>query len=232
MNNFDDKNNGFSKLSKVIDHAVLHPAATEDDFSAGCDTALACDTATFCVPSFMVETVTRRLAGSSVKTCATVGFPHGNVHSAVKLHEAVRAMEDGAAEIDMTVNISLVKAKAWERIKEEISTINEAVVARRGLLKVIFETCYLDDAEVVRLSKIAVEARAAFVKTSTGFGTAGAKEHHISLMRRSVPDTVGVKASGGVRTLADVKRFIAAGATRIGTSSSAAILAQADDGPS
>jgi deoxyribose-phosphate aldolase len=232
MNNFDDKNTKFSKLSKTIDHAVLHPAATKDDFSAGCDTALAYDTATFCVPSFMVESIARRLAGSSVKACATVGFPHGNAHPAVKLHEAVRAMEDGAAEIDMTVNIGLVKAKAWEEIKKEIAEINEAVIARRGLLKVIFETCYLDDAEIIRLSKIAVEARAAFVKTSTGFGTAGADAHHVSLMRRNVPDTVGVKASGGIRTLADVKCLIAAGATRIGTSSTAAILAQAADEPS
>ena len=211
-------------LAKQIDHAVLHPAAAEGDFTAGCDIASTYGTAAFCVPSSAVKAVARRLAGSGVKTCAVVGFPHGNSVTAAKIHEAIRAVEDGASEVDMVVNIGWVKGGSWDAAADEIGAINEAVAARGALLKVIFETCYLDESQIVHLCGIASEVGVAFVKTSTGFGSHGARETDIALMRRHVPHAMGVKASGGIRTLVDAERMIAAGATRIGTSSTAAIL--------
>jgi deoxyribose-phosphate aldolase len=215
------------RLSKKIDHAVLHPAATEDDFLKGADIALAYDTATYCVPSFMVRTISERLATGNVATCAVVGFPHGNVHSSVKIHEAIRAVEDGATEVDMVVNIGLVQSARLQHVEREIDQVNRVVTDRGALLKVILETCYLTDDATVRLCSIAAERKVAFVKTSTGFGPAGATLHHVALMRKSVPATMGIKASGGIRTLSDVQRFLEAGATRIGTSSTAAILDEA-----
>jgi deoxyribose-phosphate aldolase len=214
------------ELAKMIDHTVLSPTATTDDFIKGCDIAAAYGTAAFCGPSSEAALISRRLAGTSVKTCAVVGFPHGNAHLAAKIAEAKAAAEDGASEIDMVIRIGDAIAQRWQMVEEEIAAVNEMVTSRGAILKVIFETCFLTDESIVELSRIAVRTGAAFVKTSTGFGPAGATENHVALMRKSVPSTMGVKASGGIRTLADVERFIAAGATRIGTSSTIAILGQ------
>lgn len=217
-------------LSKKIDHSVLHPAAFEDDFFKGADTAVACNTAAFCIPSFMVDKIARRLAGTTVHTCAVVGFPHGNAHTAVKVHEAVQAVDNGASEIDMVVNLSFVQSGDWQAVEREIADIHTVVTERRAILKVIFETCYLSDDAIVRLCAVASKIAVAFVKTSTGFGPAGATVHHVSLMRNSLPDAINIKASGGIRTLADMRRFLEVGAARIGTSSTAAILEDASKG--
>ena len=215
------------ELGAVIDHAVLHPAATEADFIEGCEISMAHETAAFCVPSSRVTLAVEKLRGSAVKPCATVGFPHGNATSAAKIHEAIRAVEDGALEVDMVVNIGWVKEDRTAPVDDEIAAINEAVASRGAILKVIFETCFLTDSQIVRLCKSAIDAGAAFVKTSTGFGPAGASEAHIALMKQNVPPQIGIKASGGIRNLSDVERMLAAGATRIGTSSTVTILKEA-----
>ena len=215
------------ELGAVIDHAVLHPAATEADFIAGCEISMTHETATFCVPSSRVSVAVEKLRGSTVKPCAVVGFPHGNAGTAAKIHEAIRAVEDGALEVDMVVNIGWVKDNRMSAADDEIAAMNEAITTRGAILKVIFETCFLEDAQIVRLCKSATAAGAAFVKTSTGFGSAGASEAHITIMKQNVPPQMGIKASGGIRTLTDVERMLAAGATRIGTSSTVAILEEA-----
>ena len=212
------------ELGAVIDHAVLHPAATEAAFIAGCEISMTHETAAFCVPSCRVALAARQLRGSAVKPCAVVGFPHGNAVSAAKIHEAIRAVEDGALEVDMVVNIGWVKEDHTSAVDDEIAALNEAVSSRGAILKVIFETCFLDETQITRLCKSATMSGAAFVKTSTGFGTAGASEAHVALMKQNVPSHMGIKASGGIRTLSDVERMLAAGATRIGTSSTVAIL--------
>ena len=226
-----------SSIAKTIDHAVLHPAATEADILDGCRLAVALDVAAFCVASSAVPLVRTALNGSDVALCAVVGFPHGNTDTEMKRAETISAIDNGAEEIDMVVNIGGVKGAQWDRVATEIRAINDAVVQRGASLKVIFETGFLTDDEVVRLCGISGEIGVDYVKTSTGFGyvktgegilsATGATIHHISLMRRNVPMTTGIKASGGIRTLNDLLAMMEAGATRIGTSSTQAILDEA-----
>ncbi len=211
-------------LAKMIDHTVLSPTATRDDFLKGCDIAASFGTAAFCGPSSAAKWISSRLLGSDVKTCAVVGFPHGNAHLAAKLAETRAAVEDGASEVDMVIPIGLAVLEQWSEVEREIAAVNEEATLRGAIVKVIFETCFLTDPAIVTLCGIAERVGCAFVKTSTGFGTAGALLHHVALMRKSVPSSIGVKASGGIRTLEDAKRFVAAGATRIGTSATIAIL--------
>ena len=218
-------------LGAVIDHAVLHPAATAAELIAGCETAMRYETAAFCTPSSAVPLAVRHLRGSAVKPCTVVGFPHGNAVTAAKIHEAIRAVEEGALEVDMVINIGWAKDnRFFSAVDDEIAAIQEAVTERGAILKVIFETCFLNETQIVRLCESAVSAGAAFVKTSTGFGTAGASEAHVALMKRSVPPETGIKASGGIRTLSDVERMLDAGASRIGTSSTVAILEEIKGG--
>jgi deoxyribose-phosphate aldolase len=212
------------ELAKMIDHTVLSPTETKDDFLKGCDLAAACGVAAFCGPSSAAAVISRRLLGTSVKTCAVVGFPHGNAHLDAKTAEAKAAVEDGASEIDMVIHLGNVKAGLWAEVEREIVAVNEVVTTRHAIVKVILETCCHTDEAIVELCRIVARSGCAFVKTSTGFGSAGATEHHVALMRESVPSIVGVKASGGIRTRADMERFIAAGATRIGASATASIL--------
>jgi deoxyribose-phosphate aldolase len=208
----------------MIDHTVLCPTATQDEFLKGCDLATTYGAAAFCGPSSAALLIADRLQGTGVKTCSVVGFPHGNAHLSAKVREAKAAVDDGALEIDMVIHLGNVKDGMWAEVEREIASVNEAVTFQGAILKVIFETCFLADDSIVELCRIAARSGAAFVKTSTGFGTAGATEHHVALMRKNVPPSVGVKASGGIRTRADAERFIAAGATRIGTSSTIQIL--------
>jgi len=177
------------------------------------------------------------LAGSDVRPCAVIGFPHGNSTTGIKVIEAEQAVLAGAPEIDMVVNVGKVVGGDWDYVEREIRLINEAVVAAGGILKVIFENDYLEDAHIVRLCQVCSEVGVAFVKTSTGYGFVkqpdggynykGATLHHLRLMRENCASAVQIKAAGGIRTLDDLLRARAAGATRIGATATEVILKEA-----
>lgn len=214
----------YSDISKSIDHALLRPDLTSDELFSGCELAKAYDVATVCILPYFVARAAEVLAESNVLTSTTVGFPHGGHATRVKVLEATQALEDGARELDMVVNVSKVKSHDWPYVRGEVREILEVTRAAGGKLKVIFETCYLDDGEKIELCALCGELGADFVKTSTGFGSAGATDHDLKLMRAHSPPPVAVKASGGVRTLSRVLEVRALGVTRIGTSTTSAIL--------
>ena len=176
-----------------------------------------------CVNPARVELVHKELEGSGVKTCCVIGFPLGTTLSSVKAFEAQEAIKLGAEEVDMVINIGAVKDGNWELVESDICAVVEAA-SGKALVKVIIETCLLTDEEKIKACECAMRAKADFVKTSTGFSTAGATEHDVKLMRSVVGDSMGVKASGGVRTPEDAEKFIAAGASRLGTSNGVKLL--------
>lgn len=212
-------------LAAMIDHTLLKPQATRAEVARLCDEALEHRFASVCVNPVFAADVARRLAGSPVKACTVVGFPLGASAPEAKADEARRAVDDGALEVDMVLFVGGLKAGEDSAVRDDIAGVVRACRQGGAACKVIFETCLLDDAEKTRACEFCIEARADFVKTSTGFSTGGATVEDVALMSRLVrPRGLGVKASGGVRTLADTLRMIAAGATRIGTSSGTAIL--------
>ena len=205
-------------INKYIDHTLLKPEATEAEIKALCDEAIAYDFMSVCVQPYWVSKVSSFLNGTDVKVCTVIGFPHGANTKEVKTFEAKQAVQNGAHEVDMVINIGAAKAGDFETIREEIAAIAEAVKGQ-AILKVIIETALLTDEEKEKACLAAVEAKADFVKTSTGFSTGGATLEDIALMRKTGGPDMGVKASGGVRTYADALAFIDAGATRLGASS-------------
>lgn len=225
-------------IAKMIDHSLLHPTLTDRELSAGCRLALQHDVASVCIKPYAVPLAREVLAGSDVLVGTVVGFPHGNSRVEVKLREAEWALEDGAAELDMVVNIGKVLSREWGYVSDEIGLLGELAANRCALLKVIFENDYLlEDEFKIKLCKICNEHAVAFVKTSTGYGFvknksglysyAGATEHDLELMRRESLPSVQVKAAGGVRTLDDVLRVQALGVTRVGATATEAILTEA-----
>lgn len=225
------------EIASLIDHALLHPSMTCEEVKAGCHLALECEVAAACVKSCDVELAAPVLAGSPVAVCSVVGFPHGNSNSFVKATEALKAIEDGATELDVVVNIGRVKSADWSYLEDELVHVNGAVTSAGAILKLIFETDYLDDQEIIQLCHLATKVGVAFVKTSTGFGFKpqpgggfnyqGATPHHIALMRKHCGPHVQVKASGGIRTLQDLLIARDHGATRIGMSSTKSVLEEA-----
>jgi deoxyribose-phosphate aldolase len=222
-------------LSKTIDHALLQPTLVARDFDAGCDVALKYSVVALCVKSVDVARAVRRVSGSSVAVCAVVGFPHGNSPLKVTAFEAVTAMDEDAIEIDAVVNLSRVLSSDLGFVTEQITTLNAAVTSRGGLLKMIFETGLITDRAVkIQLCEICKTAKVAFVKTSTGFATEkradgsmrslGATISDVKLLVENARPICQVKASGGIRTREEAEQFIALGATRIGTASTADIL--------
>jgi deoxyribose-phosphate aldolase len=168
--------------------------------------------------------VVKALEGSDVKPCTVIGFPHGAHHTSVKVFEAERALDDGCQELDMVLNIGKMLSGDTGYVQDEIAQLAAAAHARNALLKVILETCYLSDEQKEIACRLSEKAGADFVKTSTGFSTGGAEAKTVALMRRTVGETMGVKASGGIRTAEDFRKMVDAGASRIGTSSGAAIV--------
>jgi len=212
-----------SDLPKYIDHTLLKPDAAPEQVDLLCDEAAKYRFYSVCVNSSWVERCVRRLGGSGVKTCAVVGFPLGAMDTRAKSFEARQAVASGAAEIDMVMNVGAMKSKDLKTVREDMLAVRRA--CRSGItLKVIIETCLLTDEEKVLACQIAKDIGADFVKTSTGFSKSGATAADIALMRRTVGPKMGVKASGGVRTYNDAVTMIKAGATRIGASSSIAII--------
>ncbi|HOB20054.1 MAG TPA: deoxyribose-phosphate aldolase [Candidatus Atribacteria bacterium] len=217
MNSIDKKT-----LASMIDHTLLKPTAEKKDVVELCRQAKENSFASVCVNPWFVKLAAQELKGTDVKVCTVVGFPLGANATETKAFEARKAVEDGAEEVDMVINIGALKSGDHEYVKNDIAAVVNA--SGDALVKVIIETCFLTDEEKVAACKLAKEAGAGFVKTSTGFGTGGATVEDVALMRKTVGDTVGVKASGGVRSLKDALAVIEAGANRIGTSSGVKII--------
>ena len=214
-------------VAALIDHTLLKAEATRNDIERICREALQYRFASVCVNSVFVNHVSEALGDSPVKTCVVVGFPLGANLPAIKLDEARMALEAGAREIDMVIHIGALKTGDDAAVRSEIESLSRLVHERRAILKVIIETALLSEEEKVRACRAAREASADFVKTSTGFSTSGASAVDVALMRREVGREIGVKASGGVRTLEDLLTMVGAGATRIGTSNGIKIMQEA-----
>ncbi|MEH6586993.1 MAG: deoxyribose-phosphate aldolase [Halioglobus sp.] len=211
-----------AELAQYIDHTLLKPEATPAQIEQLCAEAAQHSFKTVCVNSAMVASAASFLTGSGVGTCSVVGFPLGAMATAAKAFEAQTAITHGASEIDMVIAVGLVKAGDWDAVRSDIEAVFQACGSVP--LKVIFETCLLDDNQIVRLCQLCTEVGVAFVKTSTGFGSGGASERLVRLMAESVGEGIAVKASGGVRDVVSARQMIAAGASRLGTSSGVAIV--------
>lgn len=210
-------------VAKYIDHTILKPNVLDADVKKVCDEAKENGFFSVCVNPYYVPFVANELKGSDVKVCSVIGFPLGANTSELKALEAKKAVEDGANEIDMVINVSALKDGKFEYVESDIKAVVDAIQGK-ALLKVIIETCLLSDDEKIKACELSVKASADFVKTSTGFSTGGATKEDIALMRKTVGPDIGVKASGGVRDYETAMTMIEAGATRIGASSSVAIV--------
>lgn len=214
----------YSDLAKMIDHSLLNPTLTVDDLESGIQLALAYDVASVCILPYYLKRCAERLAGSTVMPSTTIGFPHGGHTSSIKLAEAERAIEDGCRELDMVVNISKVLSGDWDYVRNDIAGVIGAAHAAGRKVKVIFENCYLQNDQKIRLCEICGELRADWVKTSTGYGTGGATHEDLKLMRAHAPAHVQVKAAGGVRDYAGLLAVRELGVTRCGASRTKEIL--------
>ncbi|TQS32560.1 hypothetical protein Golomagni_07120 [Golovinomyces magnicellulatus] len=226
------------KIAKLIDHSLLHPTFTDDDIRQGLLTSKYYSVATACVKPYSIPIAKEVLDGSLVLICAVIGFPHGNSVQSIKVVEAVDAVEAGAHEIDMVVNIGKVLSGEWDYVENEIGAVNDAVVSKGAILKVIFENDYLQDEHIIKLCEICTRQKAAFVKTSTGYGFVkqdngmysykGATVPHLKLMRQHAGPDVQIKAAGGVRTLDELLYVMSLGATRVGATATKAMLEEAE----
>lgn len=213
---------GAIKIANYIDHTLLRPEATRPEFARLCDEALEYNFHSICVPPHMVTFARQALKNSAVKVCTVVGFPFGYNITATKAFEAKRAVDQGAHEIDMVLNISALKSGEAQLVQDDIQTVVHAAQGR--LVKVIFETGYLSAQEIRLAGELSLAAGANFFKTSTGFGSRGASAEDVSLLVDIAQGRVGVKASGGIRDTAAALKMISLGATRLGTSNSVAIV--------
>ncbi|MGC8972411.1 MAG: deoxyribose-phosphate aldolase [bacterium] len=210
------------ELLKYIDQTLLKPQTTIEEMRIFLEEAKNYKFYAVCINPWFARLAVETMKGSGVKVGIAIGFPLGATTTKTKLYEAGEALENGADELDMVINIGALKSKDYEYVENEIKEIVN--LAGKKVVKVILETCYLTDEEKITACKIAMSGGASFVKTSTGFGPGGATVEDVRLMRQIVGDKLGVKASGGIRTLEDVLRMISAGANRIGTSSGKAIV--------
>lgn len=215
-------------MATYIDHTLLKPEATREEITQLCFEARKFSFASVCVNPTHVTLCASLLRGANAKVCATIGFPLGATSSEVKAFEAKQAMENGASEIDMVINIGALKDRNLELVARDILGVAREVHKQGGILKVIIETALLSDEEKQIACLIAKEAEADFVKTSTGFSTAGATVEDVALMRRTVGPILGVKAAGGVRSAEDLQKMVKAGATRIGASAGVRIVQSSD----
>lgn len=208
--------------SKCFDHTILKPDATKAEVIQVCNEAKEYQFASVCVNQYHTGLVAEQLKDSGVKVCTVIGFPLGAVVTSVKVFETSEAVKDGADEIDMVINIGALKDKEYDIVREDIRSVKQA--CRSAILKVIIETCLLTNEEKEQACRLSVEAGADFVKTSTGFSKGGATTDDVALMRRTVGDAAMVKASGGIRDSVTAKDMIQAGADRLGTSATIAIV--------
>jgi deoxyribose-phosphate aldolase len=211
-------------LAQYIDHTLLKPDATAADIDKLCDEAVRFGFASVCINPVWVSRAAQRLKGTPVAVASVIGFPFGATLSEIKAHEARRVIRDGAREIDMVINIGALKSGLNDLVRADIAAVSDACHESGALNKVIIETALLSDQEKVVACRLAKEAKADFVKTSTGYASGGATVFDVALMREAVGPRIGVKAAGGIRTKADVEEMIAAGATRIGASAGVKIV--------
>ena len=198
-----------------VDHTLLKPEATWDQIKTLCDEAMEFGCATVCIPPAWVKPAADYVQGY-LKLCTVIGFPNGYSTTAAKIFETKDAVENGASEIDMVLNIGMVKDRKWADLTQEVKGVKAACLGRP--LKVIIETCLLSDMEKVRLCQLLTKAGADYVKTSTGFNAGGATREDVALLRENLPEEMAIKASGGIRTLEDAQAFLDLGADRIGAS--------------
>lgn len=217
----------YADVAKMIDHSLLRPVLTTGELEAGCRLAREYDVASVCILPYALSRCAELLAGSTVAPSTTIGFPHGGHATSTKVFEAERALDDGGKELDMVVNVSKVLSGDWAYVRDDVRAVLEPTHARGAKLKVIFENCYLEDAHKVRLCEICGELGVDWVKTSTGFGTGGATDEDLALMRRHSPAHVQVKAAGGVRDLDRLLRVRELGCTRSGATATKDMLDEA-----
>ena len=211
----------------MIDHSLLNPTLNVADLEAGIQLALAFDVASVCIMPYHLKRCSELLAGSDVKASTTIGFPHGGNTTEIKRAEAERAVADGCEELDMVANISKVLSGDWDYVQQDIASVIEVAHAAGQKVKVIFENCYLNDEQKIRLCKICTEFKADWLKTSTGYGTGGATHEDLKLMRANSGPNVQVKAAGGVRDIDALLAVRALGVTRCGASRTSTMLGEA-----
>lgn len=209
------------KILSHVDHTLLRPSATWEDIKQVCDDAIAYHTASVCIPPVYVSAV-KAYVKDRIPVCTVIGFPNGYNTTAVKAFEASDAVDNGADEIDMVINIGWVKDRQWDALREEIDTVKEA--CRGRLLKVIVETCDLTEEEKVRIAEVVDASRADYIKTSTGFSKGGATFSDVETFARVLKNGTKIKAAGGIHSIADAERFLELGADRLGTSRIVALI--------
>ncbi|AOY55932.1 deoxyribose-phosphate aldolase [Candidatus Rhodoluna planktonica] len=216
----------FEQVARTIDHSILKPDHRYSDVENGAEVALKFNTASLCIRPMDVAKAAKLLAGSDVAVCTVIGFPHGSVTTATKVFETQDAIQNGATEVDMVLNISALLSGDFAFVEEDIRAVAEAAHSKGVSVKVIFETAFLNDDLVIKACQLTEAAGADYVKTSTGFASEGATLHNIQLMKATVGDRLKVKSSGGVRTLDQLIDFMDAGVSRSGSSATEAILAE------
>lgn len=215
-------------IASMLDHSTLQPFLTDADIEKGCEIALKYHTASVCARPQDMRLVSRLLEGSGVKSCTVIGFPHGAHRTDVKVYESERALDDGCQELDMVIALGKFKSGALDAVEADIRAVCEAAHRHSALVKVILETCYLSPDEIVQACALSERAGCDFVKTSTGYGSYGARPEDVALMRKSVSPHIHVKASGGIRNLDSLLAMRRAGADRAGVSATEAIMLEAE----
>jgi deoxyribose-phosphate aldolase len=213
-----------AELAKMFDHSLLQPVLTDAELAKGCQVAVEYNVASVCIKPYGVSLAAKLLAGTGVLTCTVVGFPHGGHLTRVKVYEAEAAMDDGAVELDMVVNIGRVLSADWSYVAADVKGVVDAAHRRGARVKVIFENCFLKEEHKRALCRICGEVGADWVKTSTGYGESGATLDDLRLMRECSPPQVQVKAAGGVRSFETLMAVRALGVTRVGATATKAIL--------
>ena len=203
------------EILKMVDHTLLKQQSTEEDIKGLCDDAIKYNTASVCIPPSFVK-FAKEYVKDKMKVCTVIGFPNGYNTTEVKVFETKDAIKNGADEIDMVINIGMLKDKKYDEILKEIDEIKEACDGR--VLKVIIETCLLTEEEKIKMCEIVSESNADIIKTSTGFSTSGATQEDVKLMKKHMKNNKGIKAAGGISSFEDAKEFVKNGATRLGTS--------------
>jgi deoxyribose-phosphate aldolase len=216
--------NSYQAIAKMIDHSLLNPALTVEELENGCRVALRYNVASVCILPYYAARCAELLAGSTVNTSTTIGFPHGAHRTAIKLAEADYALKDGATELDTVINISKARSGDWNYVAGEIRQVTELAHSRAARIKVIFENAYLSDAEKIRLCEICGEIGVDWVKTSTGYAPSGATMEDLRLMRAHSPQQVQVKAAGGIRDLDTLLAVREIGVSRVGATRTPGML--------
>lgn len=217
-------NYSYPDLAKMIDHSLLVPTMTIRELEQGIDLAIAYDVASVCIMPYYLKRCSERLAGTSVQSSTTIGFPHGGHRASIKRAETIAALEDGCQELDVVVNISQVLSLQWDYVRDELAMLTELAHDAGQKIKVIFENCYLQDSHKIELCKICSDLEVDWVKTSTGYGSSGATLDDLKLMRANTPPSVQVKAAGGVRDLKTLLEVRQIGVSRCGSSRTAELL--------